>query len=279
LGRRFLAGSCDLLAGLRESAAVRLDKTANRVYSDEHRLDERQRFLVEPSRRNAERLLVPWITSHLREGSSLIDIAGGVGTYASLIAQARKIEVVGVDISPALVALRDEDPWLAENVVADMEDLPFDAERFDSALFVAALHHVPDPLPALREAARVLRPGGQLFAFEPTSLRAHGRSVSTPGAPHEFLLSRRWLLQRTAEAGFVIEEARGCRIAMRVLRRVGMFAEQVRTSTGEPAAGSGPRGVSAAAWRLGDRLDEKVLGRLPLLDRLGETILLRARKP
>jgi SAM-dependent methyltransferase len=249
--------------------AVRPDKTANRLYSDEHRLDERQRFLVEPSRRNAERLIVPWVTSHLREGSSLVDIAGGVGTYASLIARARNIEVVGLDISPGLIAVRDEDPLLAENVVGDMEDLPFDTERFDGALFVAALHHVPDPLPALREAARVLRPGGQLFAFEPVSLRAHGGTVPQLGAPHEFLLARSWLLQRTSDAGFVVEEARGCRIAMRVLRRVGPLTE--------PAA-SGQRAPSATAWNLGDRLDG-VLGRLPLLHTLGETILLRARKP
>jgi SAM-dependent methyltransferase len=248
---------------------VRPDKTANRLYSDEHRLDERQRFLVEPSRRNAERLVVPWVTSHLRQGSSLVDIAGGVGTYASLIARARDVEVVGLDISPGLIAVRDEDPLLTENVVGDMEDLPFDTERFDSALFVAALHHVPDPLPALREAARVLRSGGQLFAFEPVSLRAHGGTVSQVGAPHEFLLARSWLLQRTADAGFVVEEARGCRIAMRVLRRVGPLTE--------PAA-SGQRAPSAAAWSLGDRLDG-VLERIPLLHRLGETILLRARKP
>src|SRR2546423_9152434 len=71
---------------------VRPDKTANRLYSDEHRLDERERFLVEPSRRSAERLLVPWITSHVPEGSSLVDIGGRVGTYASLIARARRIE-------------------------------------------------------------------------------------------------------------------------------------------------------------------------------------------
>lgn len=258
---------------------MRLDKTANRLYSDEHRLDERQRFLVEPSRRSSEQLVVPWVTSHLRDGSSLIDIAGGVGTYASLIAQTRKIEVVGLDISPSLVAIRDEDPWLAANVVGDMEDLPFDAERFDAALFVAALHHVPDPLPALREAARVLRPGGQLFAFEPTSLRARGGSVSTPGAPHEFLLSRRWLLERTAEAGFVIEEARGCRIAMRVLRRAGLLAAPIRTLRDARDGGHGQPTASAAAWRFGDRLDARVLGHIPMLHRFGETILLRARKP
>jgi hypothetical protein len=89
------------------------------------------------------------------------------------------------------------------------------------------------------------------------SLRAHGRSVSIPDAPHEFRLSRRWLLQRAADAGFVVEEARGCRIAMRVLRRAGA--------------------PGAAAWLYGDRLDQ-VLGRLPLLHRLGEAMLLRARK-
>jgi SAM-dependent methyltransferase len=260
-------------------APVRLDKTANRLYSDEYRLDERQRFLVEPSRRSAERLIVPWVTSHLCEGSTLVDIGGGVGTYASLIAQARRIEVTGVDISPASVAIRDEDPWLAYNVVGDMEDLPFDEERFDSALFVAALHHVPDPLPALREALRVLRPGGQLFAFEPMSLRARGGNVSTPGAPHEFLLARRRLLQRAAQAGFVIEEARGCRIAMRVLRRTGLLAEPVRMLGGARQVGGGQPTASAAAWRFGDRLDEKVLGHIPMLHRLGETILLRARKP
>lgn len=257
---------------------VRLDKAANRLYSDEHRLDERERFLVEPSRRSAERLLVPWVVSHLDEGSSLVDIGGGAGTYASLIARARLIEVVGVDISPAAVAIRDEDPLLVENVVDDMEDLPFDAGRFDGALFVAALHHVPDPLPALREAARVLRPGGQLFAFEPMSLRARSGSVSTPGAPHEFLLSRRWLLRRTVEAGFVVEEARGCRIAMRVARRAGLALEPVRMIRGERSVRSGQPTVGAAAWRFSDRVDRQVLGRLPLVHRLGETILLRARK-
>jgi SAM-dependent methyltransferase len=258
---------------------VRLDKTANRLYSDEHRLDERQRFLVEPSRRSAERLLVPWVVSHLRDGASLVDIGGGAGTYASLIARARLVDVVGVDISPAAVAIRDEDPWLAANVVGDMEDLPFDADRFDAALFVAALHHVPDPLPALREAARVLRPGGQLFAFEPMSLRARGGTVSKPGAPHEFLLGRRMLLRRTAEAGFVIEEARGCRIAMRVLRRATLLGDPVRMVGGKRPVREGQPTVGASAWRFGDQVDRAVIGRLPLVHRLGETILLRARKP
>ena len=79
-----------------------------------------------------------------------------------------------VDISPGVIAVRGEDPLLPENVVGDMEALPFEDEGFDAAMFIAALHHVPDPLPALSEAARVVRPGGQLFAFEPTSLRARG---------------------------------------------------------------------------------------------------------
>ena len=57
--------------------------------------------------------------------------------------------------------------------VADMRTLPFDASRFDAAFSVAAIDHLPwDGIAeALRETARVLRPGRAVADREPQQRR------------------------------------------------------------------------------------------------------------
>ena len=240
--------------------SVSSEKDVNRSFYNERRLDERLRYSEQPSKLHAAELLVPWVVSWLRPADRLVDIAGGAGTYASQIVRALPVEVVGLDISESMVEQRGEDPLLTTNVVGDMEALPFEAETFDAALFAACLHHVPDPLPALREAWRVLRPGGQIFAFEPSSVRAR-RAGSAPIQGHEleFRMSGRWLADRATEASFDVEEFRRGRIAIRVLRRV-------------------LPGPSLRVFRAGDRID-RALRLVPRLEELGEIVLLRARKP
>ncbi len=49
-------------------------------------------------------------------------------------------------------------------LVADAQELPFRDETFDAVLANHMLYHVPDVARALSEAARVLRPGGCLYA-------------------------------------------------------------------------------------------------------------------
>lgn len=50
---------------------------------------------------------------------------------------------------------------------ADAAQLPFADESFDAVLIRDLLHHLPDRLLALKEAHRVLRPGGRLYLIEP----------------------------------------------------------------------------------------------------------------
>lgn len=54
-------------------------------------------------------------------------------------------------------------------VAAGAQAIPFDVARFDLALMLKSLHHVPVPLmaQALAEVARVVRPGGFLYVSEP----------------------------------------------------------------------------------------------------------------
>jgi SAM-dependent methyltransferase len=237
----------------------RLDKEENKKFYNTQRPDERRRFVTEPSKIHAAELLVPWLLQHLPSSGRMADIGGGSGTYASAIASNRAIEVVGIDISASMVQQRSEDPLLPLNVVGDMEAVPLASGEFDAVLFAACLHHVPDPRIALREAWRILRPGGRLFAFEPLSLKAiWSGSLPIPDEPHEFRFSLAWLTGRIEEAGFTTEEVRGHRVTMRFLQRI------VR----EPPL---------RAYRITDALD-RVLCTIPGVERLGSLGMLRAVK-
>lgn len=60
------------------------------------------------------------------------------------------------------------------DVRADLVDLPFSADRFDCVLCSHVLEHVDDDRRALREIARVLRPGGWAAILVPVDLRRPG---------------------------------------------------------------------------------------------------------
>jgi len=73
----------------------------------------------------------------------------------------RMLEVAAANAAANGVAVR--------TAVADAESLPFDDDTFDLVLGHAFLHHLPIPGVAIREAHRVLRPGGRLLvAGEPS---------------------------------------------------------------------------------------------------------------
>jgi SAM-dependent methyltransferase len=96
-------------------------------------------------------------------GSRVLDVGCGSG-LALVLAGQRGAIPSGVDISAGLLRVAQGRLPDAELCLADMEALPFDDASFDAVLGINAFQFAGDPRRALREAARVLAPGGRIVA-------------------------------------------------------------------------------------------------------------------
>ena len=133
-----------------------------------------------------------------------LDVGTGTGRMLELFGP-RVEHAVGVDLAREMLAIARanlERAGLRNCSLrqGDMYQLPLLAESFDAAVFHQVLHYAEDPLRALREASRVLRPGGSLvivdFApHEVEALRAEHAHRRLGFADDE-------LAQSCAEAGF-----------------------------------------------------------------------------
>jgi ubiquinone/menaquinone biosynthesis C-methylase UbiE len=105
-----------------------------------------------------------YLLEHLQPGSDLLDVGCGPGTItvdlADRVAPGR---VVGLDASTEVIGrARRLQVSNVEFEVGDVYDLPFDAATFDVVHAHQVLQHLSDPVAALVEMRRVLRPGGLL---------------------------------------------------------------------------------------------------------------------
>jgi len=92
------------------------------------------------------------------------DIGCGTGFLALGLAPL-VAEVLCVDASPEMLAQAQSRLQAYPNVrfrVAEGTQLPLETASLDLVVANMYLHHVPEPLLALREMVRILRPGGQL---------------------------------------------------------------------------------------------------------------------
>ncbi|MFC9255032.1 class I SAM-dependent methyltransferase [Amycolatopsis thailandensis] len=93
-----------------------------------------------------------------------------VGTGLNLPLYPDGIALTGIDLSDGMLAIaRGRAERLGHPVTlnqADAHDLPFDAGSFDTVVCTLGLCAIPDDGKALREMARVLRPGGRLILLD-----------------------------------------------------------------------------------------------------------------
>ena len=109
----------------------------------------------------------------IEPGETVLEVGPGPGAFT--VAAARRVgphgQLFAVDIQPQMIAklerrLREASVSNVETRVASAYDLPVEDGTVDRAFLITVLPEIPDPVRALREIRRVLRPGGRLSVTE-----------------------------------------------------------------------------------------------------------------
>jgi ubiquinone/menaquinone biosynthesis C-methylase UbiE len=107
----------------------------------------------------------------LEPGTRLLEVGCGVGAVLAVLGQEFPgVRLTGVDIEPKQLEYArghlERAGVEATLLQADALELPFGDESFDHVWMMWFLEHVADPVAVLREARRVLVPGGAITAIE-----------------------------------------------------------------------------------------------------------------
>jgi SAM-dependent methyltransferase len=111
-----------------------------------------------------------WVAEQARllpPGSRVLDVGAGRGQYRSLFAHCTYL-TQDFGREPATVG-----EYTNLDYESDILSIPVESESFDAILCTEVLEHVPEPIPAIAEMARILRKGGRLFLSAPLGSFLH----------------------------------------------------------------------------------------------------------
>jgi ubiquinone/menaquinone biosynthesis C-methylase UbiE len=121
-----------------------------------------QRDMAELYRTWAQKL-----SQGLAEGNHVLEVAPGPGNLSIELAKLRKLGIIGLDISETFVAIARRNARTA-GVDVDFQHgnasaMPFENERFDFIMCTSSFKNFSEPVKALHEMHRVLKPGGKAW--------------------------------------------------------------------------------------------------------------------
>jgi len=115
---------------------------------------------------------------NLQSGQSVLLVGAGTGLDLELIPEG--VDITATDITPSMVArIQQRAERLQRPVTAQVMDghmLEYPDDSFDAVILHLVLAVIPDPYACLREAARVLKPGGCIAVYD--KFLPQGREVS-----------------------------------------------------------------------------------------------------
>jgi SAM-dependent methyltransferase len=136
------------------------------------------------------------ITRHFAPDARLLDVGCGTGWLAEHFPNWS-----GIDGSPDAVELGRAKGRAIQLGDVD-QPLPFDDEQFDGVVLKDLLEHVADPVAVVREARRVLVPGGTVFASSPDAQRWVWNDYT-----HRRPFTRKAYKMLFADNGYAVREA------------------------------------------------------------------------
>lgn len=110
------------------------------------------------------------VVQNLPENSKVLEVAPGPGYLAVEIAKLGNYQVTGLDISKAMVEIAQnyaiQEGTTATFLQGNASNMPFENESFDFIVCSAAFKNFSDPVGAIQEMYRVLKPGGKALIVD-----------------------------------------------------------------------------------------------------------------
>ena len=103
---------------------------------------------------------------HVDKNSYVLEVGCGVGLTACYVAREYGCKVIGIDISEEMImrarerAKRKSVEDKVEFIVADAQELPFEADSFDAVICESVIVFIENKQKAINEFKRVVKPGG-----------------------------------------------------------------------------------------------------------------------
>jgi ubiquinone/menaquinone biosynthesis C-methylase UbiE len=110
------------------------------------------------------------ISTEIPQGSAVLEVAPGPGYFSIALAKLGAYSITGLDLSHTMVEIASKKAAEA-GVQVDFQqgsasNMPFPKDTFDFLLCRAAFKNFAQPVEALKEMSRVLKPGGRAMIID-----------------------------------------------------------------------------------------------------------------